>query len=323
MEKWKLCPTEHNKKIRKYADEVNSVRWCLMDSLAYSEQTHGRPILGTEDNIRAMTTEDLRRYRDEFYAPNTVVFSCAGPISHQDFVDAVKARYEDLKPSNCNDLPTPDYKGGTGFILSDDAKSNTIAYAVETVAEGDDKIYAYQALEEILGGGQSSRLHEKLVNELQLVPNVGAGQMSFYNVGQFIVFTSVEVDKTEEVLSVIFAELRGVIDNLTQDELDKAKVQMEIQLLEDMETNMNTCRVHGEEALKNGQPFDMDSVIQKIQKLVLSDVSKAAQQILSANPTLAMVAPKDTDPKELPDHARVIDLRNGQMDAASLLQNHG
>lgn len=297
--------------IKMYSDDPYTPMDDLLNTLCYPNQPHGRPILGTEKVLRATSSADLRKYRDEFYTPDNVVFVATGPIKHEDFVDIVKKRYGNLKKGAApKPLPQQSYKGGTDHVEARNTTRNLFALAMPAAKAGDKDYYAWRALATILGGGRSSRLQKRIVDDKALAPDIGAGAIAYPNVGQFSISAAVDPADTREVLKEIYAEIRDLQSTLGQGELDRAKARIEMGLLNSTETNMSACTKHGGSALAHGKPFDAEEEVRALSQVTLADVKRVAATLLAVNPTLAMAVPQGTDKSLLPDHKEHLAIRD-------------
>jgi len=298
--------------IRRANDDINSRKWDKLFETAYPDQEHGRPILGTETTLRAITVQQLAAYRDEFYAPNNVVFSATGPIKHEDFVALIERKYGHMPAKNCPPLPAPSYQGGTAFIEMESARLCNVALTAESVSSTDPDNKAYEILGMILGNGASSRLNREIVINQELTAGVGAGNSDYRNGGLFLVVASVQTEKVKPFIDAVYAEIRKLAGDLTPGELDKAKAALEMNLLSDLETNRSACDQHGCNTLAYGRLVTPAEISAQIQKLTVDDIKRVAGKVLASNPTLAMVVPKGTNPGHLPKHEEVIALRDGK-----------
>ncbi len=298
--------------LKRSNDNIGRSSWDIALETAYPDQPHGRTVLGTEETLRAMTVQQLAAYRDEFYAPNNVVFCAVGPVNHEDFVKLVESKYGQMQAKQFPPLPTPEYKGGTAFIEHHNANMCDVKILAEGVPTGDPEEAAYDALGEILGGGSSSRLYKKVVDEQGLSAGVAAGTQDYMNGGMFCVLTSVAADKVKPFVNAAYAEMRNLANTVTQEELDKVKIAMETALLSDLETNNDACDVYACGVQTEGKIITQAEMSAQIQNLTLDDIKRVLKKVLASNPTLSMIVPPGTDPNLLPKQEEVVAMRDGK-----------
>ncbi len=301
--------------IKRNADNFGSQGWHLTFGLAYPGQSHGREVLGTESTLRAMTVEELRAYRDEYYAPNNVTFIAVGPVKHQDFVDIVERKYGAMPFQPVPPLPVPQYVGGTSAIEFESSSEEdnhlcNLILGFESVSADHPDSCAYDVLSEVLGGGFAARLNTALVNRRELTSGIGAYNISFRNCGTFAVSGPVMPDKAKSLVEGIYEEMRDLANTLDESELAMAKAGLKMGVISGMETNKGACHMQGEVALAYGCPLSVTEMTALIQVVTLDDVKRVLNKILASNPTLAIVAPKGTDLSVFPAHDEVLALRD-------------
>jgi len=297
--------------LRRSNDNVRDRRMDALMQTAYPDQPHGWTILGPEKTLRALTVEQLRAYRDEFYAPNNVIFCAVGPVKHEDFVAVVEQKFGNMPANSFPPLPVPDYKGGTAVDEMPGAKLCNVALAAPAVAKTDPDFYAYMALANILGQGMSSRLYKDAVLERDLTSSIGAGVMDFRNAGTFLIVMSAKAENVKPVIDAAYNGLRSATSGITAEELAKAKTSMEMDALSSLESNGDACNEYAVNAQAFGRLVLPADISAEIQKVTIADVERVAQKMLAANPTAAMIVPKGTDRSLLPRHDEVVAMRDG------------
>jgi predicted Zn-dependent peptidase len=288
--------------IKRSNDDIAHRKHDLMYAVTYPNQPQGRPVLGTQETLRAMTVQALSDYRDQYYVPNNVVFSAAGPIPHKDFLALIEKKFGHMPAVDFTPLPTARSKPGVAYVEMDSAKLCSTSLVAEGVAGTHPDRIAYEALGALLSGGGSSRFTKALVNKAALTNRADAGPVSYRSRGQFGVFLSTEAARTKEAIRIIYAEIHALTRNLTNAELNKVKAQLETAALDQRETNREACNVNGAHALVHGKVETAADIAAALKKLSVADVKRVARDFLNANPAFVAVIPTGTDRSLLPDY---------------------
>jgi len=279
----------------------------FMFETAYPDQPHGRPTIGTEETLRAMTVEDFKSFRDDNYVPNNMVFAAAGPVSHEDFVALIEKKYGHLPARDITPAPAPVYKGGAAFIEKPSVKMCEVTLASESVPTTDPDNIAYKALSFILGGSDTARLAQRNIFEKnRMIINLGSSEISFSNGGLFLVDGVMLPQAVKPFVADVYKLINTLTLDLTQKELDKVKVFMEMQLLSGVETNQSACDNYAGNVLASGKLVTQEELLTQIQKLTVNDIKRVARKVMATPPTLAMVVPPGTDPRFLPKQEEVV-----------------
>lgn len=302
-------------------DNPGRIAYQQMMAQAYAGSTHAESVIGTEPVLRAMTAQMLRDYRDEFYAPNNVIFGAAGPVKHDDFVQLIEQKFGHLQPTGFPPLSVPSYKGGTAASEHKGAQQAIVLLAADGVNSSSPDLPAYNALALILGGGASSRLEKTVVNAQQLAIDAGAGTADYRNAGGFLLQATAAPDQVKPVIAALYAELRRLPADVTQDELDRAKGMLELEVRAGYETNNDAIDTFANDLQAAGVLVTPEDKIKAISALTLDDIRRAAAKVLSSNPTASLIVPPGTDPKLLPTQAEVVAMRDGTAPTAPAKAN--
>ncbi|TAL38753.1 MAG: insulinase family protein [Alphaproteobacteria bacterium] len=292
-------------------DDVGNAMMDLFAAQAYPDQPHGRSIIGTKPVLLDISAKQLRDYRDEFYAPNNVIFCATGPVKHEDVVAAVTAKYGDLKPSKFPPLPAPVWHGGTAFAETRKATICNVVIGAEAVARTHPDSYAYDAVGALLADGDSSILHKEIVDRQQLSPKVEAGVEGYRHCGAFVVIASAEGENVKPLVNAMYKGLRDLAENVTEADLAKAKATMEMNILAGMEANGAACNKYAVEAQAFGRLVLPSEISDGIQKMTVDDIRRVAKKILDCNPAASMIVPPGTDKNLLPTQEEVMAMRDG------------
>jgi predicted Zn-dependent peptidase len=298
-------------------DEINSRIQDLLDSLAYQGSAHGRPILGTRESLMGISAQMLRDYRDEYYAPNKVVFCAVGPVKHEDFVKEVEAKYGTLQPKETAPLPVPAYVGGTEAVEDKNAKMCTVRIGAESVSKSDPDAEAWEAFSILLSGGASALLHREIVDRQRLAAEADAGVISYRNCGTFLMVSQADAQKVKPLVNAMYKCVRDLADTVTEADLDKVRAQLEMGLLAGLEANRKACDAYARAAQDKGRLVLPSEQAEAMQKVTVADIRRIADKILASNPTGAMVVPPGTDKSLLPTQEELISMRDGKWKPAA------
>lgn len=303
--------------MRMYADDVDSCVGELMDALAYPGTAHGRPVLGTKESLMGISAQMLRDYRDEYYAPNKVIFCAVGPVKHEDFVKEVAAQYGSLKPMETAPLPVPAYTGGTQAIEDKNAKMCSVRFCAEGASKTDPDIEAWRAFNILLSGGASAVMQRDIVDKQRLAPGAGSGNISYRNCGTFVMGSEVEAQKVKPLANAMYQCIRDLAANVTEADLEKVRARMEMSALAGLEANQKACNAYAVSAQDRGRLVVPSEQAEAMQKVTVADIRRIAGKILASNPTGAMVVPPGTDKSLLPTHEELVAMRDGKWKPAA------
>jgi len=199
---------------------------------------YGFSVLGSRDSVSAMTAAGLRAAHERAYRRGNIVIAAAGHVDHGWLVDRVAALFEAARPGGVrNGVPRPaPLVPGLETVPRPGAQTHLVL-ATRTFGHSDPRRYAMILLSTVLGGGMSSRLFQRVREELGLAYSVFSFQ-SFYRLGGIAgVYVGTRPEWAERAGAVVLEEYERVAEHgLTGPELEDAKGQLKGQLVLSLES---------------------------------------------------------------------------------------
>lgn len=263
--------------------------------LAYPNQPLGRSILGTVENISKFDKPAFTSYMSKHYTANNVVISIAGEINHDDAVHLVEQLFSSFSESEKRSCMTAQYKGGIE-IIEKDLEQTTIALGFESVSYSNiETFYHAQILSIIFGGGLSSRLFQKIREELGLAYSIGSWLNSYSDSGIFSIHAATDHSNVESVLDNINNEIDKIRISISEEELIRAKSQIESNIYMAEERPEYKSEEIGKNFSIFGKYFTVKEVMKIINSTQNNDLVKSAEKIFSSQPTLSIIGSPSSD----------------------------
>jgi predicted Zn-dependent peptidase len=276
-------------------DTPDDIVFDHFQATAYAAQAMGRPVLGTEETIKAMSREALTGYMRRHYGHSRMVVAAAGAIEHDDLLAMVGAHFADLPQSVPGAAESARYTGGE-FREDRDLDQVHLVFGFPAVPATDPQNIPTQLLSTLLGGGMSSRLFQEIREKRGLVYSVYSFVSPFADHGLFTIYAGTGEDQAEELVPVAMEELRRVQKDVTQDELDRAKAQLRASLLMSLESTGSRCEQLARQLQVHGRIIPIEETKAKIAAVTIEQVQAAAAKMFRAAPTLAALGPAEKVP---------------------------
>jgi predicted Zn-dependent peptidase len=270
----------------------------------YGDGPLGRPILGTQDSLEALTPQGIRSfYRRHYVAPRMVV-AAAGAVDHDEVVERVRTAFRGadvpgepvIRPATRRAPAAPGR--GTRAVTHRPSEQAHLVLGLGGIRRTDDRRYALGVLNAALGGGMSSRLFQSVREERGLAYSVYSFVSSFADTGYTGVYVGCLPDKLRDVLEVTHEVIADVARNgLSDEELRRGRGQLRGSVVlgqEDAGSRMS--RIAKGELLYDEIP-SIDDIVARIDAVTSDDISELAGELLTEPPTYAAIGPFD----ELPD----------------------
>lgn len=198
-----------------------------------------RPILGFEDSVAAIRQRDLFEFRRQYYRPAETVFAAAGALSHEAIVEEANKLFAaygepDSLPSPPLSAPTP--RAGHSYYQKDISQEH-FCLGAPGCSLYDDDYYTLMILTEVLGGGPSSRLYQRIREELALAYTVFAFHATYVDSGMLGIYAGTAKGKGKQTAAICCAELADIgAHGLTADELTAIKNEIKGSMLIDQDS---------------------------------------------------------------------------------------
>jgi predicted Zn-dependent peptidase len=257
---------------------------------AYPGQPMGRPVLGTEDIIRALPREALIGYMKRHYTIGNTVVAAAGNLDHEHVLDLVQRHFADL-PAAAVPGPQPGRYAGGEFREARDLDQVHIVLGFPSVAYADPDFYPTMLLSTLLGGGMSSRLFQEVREKRGLVYSVYSFTAPAMDGGLFGIYAGTGESEAAELMPVTLEELRKVQHTVNEAELSRARAQVKAGLLMSLESTGSRCEQLARQMQVFGRIVPTAETVAKINAVTIPDVQAAAGRLFRAAPTLAALGP--------------------------------
>ena len=249
----------------------------LHNEALWGAHPYGYSILGTRETVSSLGVRELRELHERAYHPPQVVVAAAGNVSHEDLLDVLAdTGWADVPRGMAEPLRTASAHAAAPaerHVPREGAQTH-IVFGSSTVPHGDPRRYAIVLVDTILGGGMSSRLFQRVREELGLAYAVYAFQSFHPDTGMHGVYAGTTPESAVRVRDAIRDELARLAENgLTPEELEMGKSQLRGQVTLSMESATSRMYRAAGVALYD-EPFrSLDDVLALIDRITPEDVA--------------------------------------------------
>lgn len=263
------------------------------------------PVLGTRESIRAMTRDDIHGYWKRRYGAGSLVVAAAGSVDHDAVVDMVAERFGDWAGDPVDHQMSAGKITPKVNLTRRETEQAHLILGGPGLPRSDERRWALEVLNHVMGSGMSSRLFREVREERGLAYAVYGFKLSYSDNGAWGVHVGTTPHQTDTALNVIRAELAKVVDEgITSEELDRAKGSMRGGLalaLEDANSRMVRL---GRDELAGMPHLSVDERLEKLDGVDLDMVRSVAED-LYGNQTRVIGAVGPFDEGELDQYLAV------------------
>jgi predicted Zn-dependent peptidase len=245
---------------------------------------YGFPILGTRETVGAMGAADLKELHRRTYHPRHVVIAAAGSLNHEVLLKLLtKCGWFTFEPGP-EPAPVKPLSAGarvTRRVHRESAQTHVVM-GTDTFPYSDQRRYPLMLLTTVLGGGMSSRLFQRVREELGLAYAIYSFQSFYRHCGMAGVYVGTAPSTAQQAVDVIQEELVQVTkDGLSGEALAEAKQQVKGQVTLSLESpGSRMYRLAGMSLFD--EPYrSIDHVLADIDAITADDVQSVGAEFFN------------------------------------------
>ena len=275
-------------------DAPHKVGEIFMD-LMYGNQPAGWDVTGPKKNILSFKRDDFIKYRGDHYLADATTVIVAGSFDEASVVKEIAATFRNVKVGN--------KKGKVKTIEKQKKPALSIQYkkfdqthivlGVRAYDVFNKRKFALEILAHILGGGMSSRLFDKLRNDLGAAYYVSADADSYTDHGYLSVSAGIDKNKLKEVLKAILDQFNALkAKPVHKAELDKVKNHLSGIIILGLETSNRLASFYGSQEVIEKQILTPEEIIKRLNAVTAEEVMEVAKDIFKNDKlNLAVLGP--------------------------------
>ncbi|MBI2594870.1 MAG: insulinase family protein [Candidatus Colwellbacteria bacterium] len=271
----------------------------LFLELLYGDQPAGWNIVGQKEVIQTLQRENFLNYRKKHYLAGNTIVIIAGNIDEEGAIAKVKdafsgmnagQKFHKVKPEEAQRAPEL-------LIKHKDSDQTHLILGVRGYDVFDKRRFALDVIGDILGGGMSSRLFQKIREEMGAAYYVNAGAEFFSDHGYFRASAGVPRQRLPEVVSAIASEFKRLKkEPLSPDELQRVKDHLIGGLMLGLETSDDLARFYGGQEVIERKIMTPVEISARIQAVTAEEIQEVAEDIFrNERLNLAVIGPIKED----------------------------
>lgn len=249
-------------------------------SAAFDDQPLGRPVLGDEASIAAISVGDLQAWRSGLTRGGSLLLVGAGKIEHGRLVELAEANLGGL-PAGKVEPPEPArFTGGTrvGRGAADQAH---LALAFPAPAQLDPDYFAARLFSDLVGGGMSSRLFQQVREERGLAYSVYSQLHPYADSGMFYIYAATARRESAAAAQLIEEIVHQAVATVTQREVDRVRTQSRAALLMSIESPWGQAHYVARQLAVHGRLVEPAEVIAELEAVTVDQVREAGGKMLA------------------------------------------
>ncbi|MDZ7758786.1 MAG: pitrilysin family protein [Desulfovermiculus sp.] len=259
----------------------------LLQKKVWAGTPYERPVIGFAETIQNLKVREIRHYLDRLYHPQAMLLVICGDFQAQDLTGQIMHWFGDTNSSQAVSSGLgaglgPGRQNGPGMCI-ERTSWNKAYLGMGFVTPGMSSLWtpALEVLSYILGGHRSSRWYVRYKEELGLVDDISVESVLLAGTGMLLVQAQVEADKVQAFWKQWTEDLAALPDaSFTQEELDRAQLNIEDGLLQTKETLSGLCSKLGYFQFFDGQAQAEERYIHQLKRITDGDLQEAVKSFV-------------------------------------------
>ncbi len=271
---------------------------------AYTNHPYGYGVIGFPSDLNTFSRSQGEEFYRKYYVAKNMAVAVVGDVKPDDLKSVAGKYWSDIssaQPPPELTVVEPEQKAERRVIIEDPAQPYVII-CWHCPAQTDPSYPAYEALGDLLGGGEHSRLHKLLVKEKKIAVGVGAGPgiVGAKYPTLFVIFV---VPAAGQDPLAVEKEVYKALDEIqttkpfTKEELDGFKVRTRAELVQQAEDNQSLATALATAQIAYGDWHEFFRGAERAQKVTPQDVMNAMKKTcVRSNRTVAVIVPPESKP---------------------------
>ena len=284
--------------IRMYEDRPDQVADEHLSGLIFHDDPLGRPIIGSAETVRGVDHDTLRTFHRGAYTTANVLVVAAGKLDRDELERVVEEKFSGLpegEPFVREAHPRP--PESRFHYKHKDTEQYHVSLGSQGIPARSEDRYAMAALNNVLGGGMSSRLFQEVREKRGLAYAVYSYHQGYSDAGAIKTYVGSTTGNVEEAVRIIAEQLGRVQEELVSaEELDRTKQQLKSSTLLALESTAARMNRIGRSTITGTELLSPEEIADRIEAVTAEDIRSLARKHLRLeNMYLSAVGPKELD----------------------------
>lgn len=265
-------------------DDPSDVAFENFSTAVFAGHPLEEPVLGTRESIRGMTRDDIHGYWKRRYGAGSLVVAVAGSVDHDEVVELVRERFDDWSGDGVDHQYSEATIAPEVRLTRRETEQAHLIIGGPGLHRTDERRWAFEVLNHVMGSGMSSRLFREVREERGLAYAIYGFKLSYADNGAWGVHVGTTPHQTDTALTVIRDELAKVVEGgISPDELERAKGSMRGGLALSLEDSNSRMIRLGRDELAGMPHLSVDDRLEKLEGVTLDMVRDVASDVYGAS----------------------------------------
>jgi predicted Zn-dependent peptidase len=245
----------------------------------------GRPIPGTKESVAQIARNDVKEFFKRNYNARNTVVAVAGNIRHREVHKLAERHFSDLEEGVMTNPGAPP-KIHAGRLIRRKAHLEQTHICLGTVSPpvASEERYCSHLLNNILGGGMSSRLFQNIREKRGLVYSIYSMLNLYRDAGALVVYAGTAPGNASKVIDLTLKEFGTLRKQLvSSQELKRAKENIKGSVMLSLESSSSRMTHLAQQMIYYGRFYKLEEILDAVERVTARDIRHLANKIFDSS----------------------------------------
>ncbi|MGO1367941.1 M16 family metallopeptidase [Senegalia sp. (in: firmicutes)] len=272
--------------INMYEDDPEELVHDLLSKTVFQNHPLSLPILGNKNSVKNLSRESILNYFYNHYRPENIVISVVGNIKENNILNTLEkafGKWNVNDKKNYNKIIKPIINKNI-ISKSKDTEQAHLCLGLEGINQSSNQIYSLLVLNNIFGGSMSSRLFQKVREDLGIVYNIYSYPSTYKDTGMFTIYAGLNPKNIVELSKIVLNEIKDMKKNIfSENEIYKSKEQLKGNFILGLENTSSRMSSYGKSELLNGKIETSSEIISNIDSVNKNTIKSLMDNMFDIN----------------------------------------
>lgn len=238
---------------------------------------YSKTILGPSENIRALSREDIIEYRRDWYTAPRINVAAVGNFDIDRLQEELEHKLVGIPAEGKQEIKQDGWEPKPAFqVVKKEIEQVHVGLGLPGYRFSDPDKYAASVVTNILGGSMSSRLFQKIREELGMAYSVYCYPSNYTDAGMLSIYAGTSADNAATVVEMVLEELAKMRrERITLSELMDTKAQLRGNFILGQESTSAKMNLIGKNALLTGSLLTEEEILRRLDEVTMEKVEEA------------------------------------------------
>ncbi|MGL5718320.1 MAG: M16 family metallopeptidase [Paraclostridium sp.] len=283
--------------LKMYEDSPDELAYDLLIENIYKTDGLGMNIIGTKESLASLNRDNILEYFNKYYVGSNCVISMSGNFKFEEMVKLIEDKFDKLPTGDVGVEVTEPTFHPCFIAKNKDTEQVNLSMSLKAIPiEDRDDAYALSIVDNIFGGGISSRLFQNIREDKGLVYSIYSAPSLYRKCGELGIYASMSNENLKKVYNLVLEEIEKLrVNGITDQEIKESKEQLKGSYILGLESTSSRMMSMGKAMLLMNQVKNPNDIIESINNIDRNRIDLIIDKIFNKENIGVCIVGKDVE----------------------------